>query len=116
MHKGRGWLLRLGEFFGRERRERELAAEMESHLQLHIDENLRAGMSAEEARRQALIKLGGVEQTKESLRDLHGFQFLENLARDLRFGFRSLMRNRGLCFIAILALTLGIGATTIVFS
>ena len=49
MNKVRGWLLRLGEFFGRERRERELAAEMESHLQLHIDENLRAGLSAEEA-------------------------------------------------------------------
>ena len=116
MNRLRGWLLRLGEFFGRERRERDLAAEMESHLQLHIDENLRAGMPAAEARRQALIKLGGVEQTKESVRDLHGFQFLANLARDLRFGFRSLMRNRGLCFIAILALTLGIGATTIVFS
>jgi putative ABC transport system permease protein len=116
MNKLRGWLLRLGELFGRDRRERELAAEMESHLQMHIDENLRAGMKAAEARRNALIKLGGVEQTKESVRDLHGFQFLENLARDLRFGFRSLMRNRGLCFIAILALTLGIGATTIVFT
>jgi putative ABC transport system permease protein len=112
----RGWLLRLGGLFGRARRERELAAEMESHLQMHIEDNLRAGMTPEEARRQALIKLGGLEQTKESVRDLHGFQFLENLARDLRFGSRSLMRNRGLSFIAILALTLGIGATTVMFS
>jgi putative ABC transport system permease protein len=63
-----------------------------------------------------LIKLGGLEQTKESFRDFHGFQFLENLARDLRFAFRSLLRNRGLSFIAILALTLGIGATTVMFS
>jgi hypothetical protein len=60
----RGWLLRLSELFARERRERDLAAEMESHLQMHIDENLHAGMSHEEARRQVLIKLGGIEQTK----------------------------------------------------
>jgi predicted permease len=112
----RRWLLRLGELFRKNRRERELAAEMESHLQLHIEDNLRAGMSTEEARRQALINLGGLEQTKEAIRDFHGFPFLENLARDLRFGFRSLLRNRGLSFIAILALTLGIGATTVMFS
>jgi hypothetical protein len=59
MKRLRGWLLRFGGLFRRERRERELAAEMESHLQMHIEDNLRAGMSAEEARRQALIKLGG---------------------------------------------------------
>jgi predicted permease len=116
MRRFRAWLLRLGGFFHKNRRDHELAAELEGHLQLHIEDNLRAGMTADEARRQALIKLGGLEQTKESVRDFHGFPFLENLARDLRFGFRSLMRNRGLSFIAILALTLGIGATTVMFS
>jgi hypothetical protein len=112
----RAWLLRLGDLFRKDHRERDLAAEMESHIQLHIVDNMRAGMSASEARRQALIKLGGLEQTKESVRDFRGLQSLENFVRDLRLGFRSLMRNRGLSFIAILALTLGIGATTIMFS
>jgi putative ABC transport system permease protein len=116
MRQLRATLVRLGDLFRKGKRERELAAEMESHLQLHIEDNLRAGMTADEARRQALIKLGGVEQTKESVRDSRGFPFLENLARDLRFGFRSLIRNRGLSFIAIFALTLGIGATTVMFS
>jgi putative ABC transport system permease protein len=116
MNRLRAWISRLGEHFRRDRRDRELAAEMESHLQFHIEDNLRAGMSTDEARRHALIKLGGLEQTKEAIRDFHGFPFLENLARDMRFGFRSLMRNRGLSFIAIFALTLGIGATTVMFS
>ncbi len=95
MNKLRGWLLRLGELFGRERRERDLAAEMESHLQMHIDENLRAGMSAEEARRLALIKLGGVEQTKEMVRERRGLPMLEVLLQDLRFGVRMLSKNPG---------------------
>jgi len=116
MRRLRAWLLRLGEFLRKDRRDRELTAEMESHLQLHIEDNLRAGMGAVDARREALMKLGGVEQTKEDIRDFHGFPFLENLGRDLRFGFRSLLRNRGLSFMAILALTLGIGATTVMFS
>src|SRR6266481_5924319 len=90
MNKLRGWLLRLGEFFGRDRRERDLAAEMESHLQMHIDENLRAGMSAEEARRQTLIKLGGIEQTKVLVRERRGLPILEVLFQDLRFGVRML--------------------------
>jgi predicted permease len=116
MKRLRGLLLRFAELFRKGRREKDLAAEMESHLQLHIEDNLRFGMSPEEARRQALIKLGGLEQTKEAIRDFQGFPFLENLTRDLRFGFRSLLRNGGLSFIAIFALALGIGATTVMFS
>ncbi len=64
MRKIRAWLLRFGGFLRKERRERDLAAEMDSHLQMHIEDNLRAGMCPAEARRQALMKLGGVEQTK----------------------------------------------------
>lgn len=62
----RAWLLRLVGLFQKKRSDRKNSAEMESHLQMHFEDNLRAGMSATEARRNALIKLGGLEQTKES--------------------------------------------------
>ena len=67
MRRLRAWFLRLGGLFYKERRDRELAEELEGHLQMHIEDNLRSDMTPEEARRQALIKLGGIEQTKESL-------------------------------------------------
>jgi hypothetical protein len=75
----RAWLVRLGGLFHRERAERELAEEIESHLQMHTEDNVRAGMGHEEARRQALVKLGGVEQTKERYRERRGLPLLEAL-------------------------------------
>ena len=84
----RALITRLVELFRKPRRERELAAEMESHLQMHIDDNLRSGMTPDEARRDALLKLGGIEQTKENYRDQHGLPLVETLLQDLRFGLR----------------------------
>src|SRR5258708_37459422 len=89
---------------------------MESHLQMHIGDNLRGGMSPTEARREALMKLGGVEQTKERYRERRGLPFLETLFQDLRFAARMLLKNSGATAVMIFTLALAIGATTAMFS
>jgi predicted permease len=112
----RAFLLRLGGLFHKGRRDREVAEEIESNLQLHIEDNLRAGMSPEVARREALLKFGGIESAKEAYRDRRGLPLLEALAQDIRYAFRQIGKYPGFAAIVVLTLGLGTGATTAIFS
>ena len=116
MKRLRVLMMRLAGMFSKARRERELADEINSHLQLHIDDNLRSGMTPEQARRNAFLKLGGVELTKQAYREGNTIPFLENLQQDLRFAIRQLRKNPGFTGIAVFVLALGICASVAIFA
>ncbi len=116
MKSVRAWFMRLFGVFGSNKAEHELSAEIESHLQLHIDDNIRAGMTPQEARRRAMLALGGVEGTKEAYRDRRGLPAFESLVRDVRYGVRTLLKTPGFALAGVVILGLGIGVNSAIFT
>ena len=116
MKRLRAWLSRIAGLAGSPQRERALAAEIDSHIAMHVEDKMRAGLTAEQARREAILQLGGLERTKQAYRDRSTIPLLEALLRDLRFALRQLRKNSGFAFTAILMLALGICANVAIFS
>ena len=108
--------LRARALIFRTRVERDLNEELDFHVEMQTRKNLSRGMSPEEARRQALIKFGGVPGVAEQCRDQRGLNLIDNLLRDIRYGVRTLARSPGFTATALLTLSIGIAATTAIFS
>ncbi len=107
---------RILSFFHKQQRDSDLDAELQSHIDLAVEENINKGMPPEEARRRALVRFGGVQQARERQRQARGLPALDILLQDLRYTVRTLNRNRVFTIVSILILALGIGANVAVFS
>ncbi len=107
---------RLASLFRRARLERELDTELQYHIDMLVDQNVRSGMPPGEARRSALQAFGAVEGIKDDVRDTWLSRFVETAAQDVRYGIRSLRRNPGFALVITVIMALGIGANSAIFS
>ena len=116
MDRVKGLFRWLGTAFIKKRFEDELSDELRMHIELEIEENIRSGMSSSEARRAALRDFGGLERTREQVRETGTVFALETLFHDLRFGFRRMVKKPGFTVIAVVMIGLGISANTTIYS
>jgi predicted permease len=116
MRKLRAFWIRACAMIHRRQAEDEFEAELEAHVAMHTEDGVRAGLSPEEARRHALVRLGGAEQTRQAYRERRGLVWVESLLRDFTHSLRTLAKRRGATAIAVLSIGLGIGANATIFS
>jgi putative ABC transport system permease protein len=109
-------LSRLGALTRRREQQRRLAEELDTHLAMHIDDNIRAGMSLEDARREALLAAGGLLAATDAYRDQQRLPIIETTLSDVRYGLRVLRKAPGFAAVVILTLAIGIGANTAIYS
>ena len=109
-------LRKLASLFRKEQLDGDLDAELASHLALAAEDQRRNGLAPEEARRHAMLQLGGIEQSKEEHRDARGLPSVDSVMQDLRYATRTLWRDLGFAIFTILIIGLGVGASSTVFS
>src|SRR6476646_10285510 len=112
----RSWCVRLSNFFRREHWERDLTDEMQCNLEFQIADNVRAGMTPEEARRAARLKFGSIDVAKEGVRDRRGIPILEHFMHDLFYAIRTLAKRPILLATTTISIGLGVGINIAVYS